>query len=298
MLRITKLIFSSLIIILVFSMRVTPQTIQEIFHKYKKHYHTFSGVTLPYYLFTPENYDSSKSYPLVLCLHGAGERGNDSSAVERNSIAIVWAKDKNQAKNPCFIVVPQCPVGHRWVEADWSTGYFSVDKVPISNQLLNVNDILDSVINNYSIDTNRVYITGLSMGGQGTWYMIIHYPNRFAAAVPMSGGGDPTKAEIIKDIPIWDFHGTKDKVVPVSGSRKMIKALKNVGRTPIYTNCKDTDCTGISDSLLEAKINDGADLIYTEYKNGTHGIWNKAYANPLLIKWMFMQNKADRKKKY
>jgi predicted peptidase len=295
MLKINRSIIQFLILMVALSIKTRPQTPKEIFQEFQKHYHTFSGVTLPYYLFIPKDYDSSKQYPLVLCLHGAGERGDDSTAVERHGLATVWAKDNNQTKHPCFILVPQCPVNHRWVNSDWHIGFFSVNKIPISNELLNVNDILDSLINNYSIDTNRIYITGLSMGGYGTWYMIIHYPNRFAAAVPMSGGGDTTKARVIKNIPIWDFHGTKDNVVPVKASRRMIKALEEVGRTVLYTNCKDTNCTGISDSLLEARINIGANLIYTEYKNGMHAIWDKAYANPYLLKWVFMQNKADRK---
>lgn len=231
-------------------------------------------------------------YPLVLCLHGAGERGDNDDAVKMNGMATVWAMDSNQAQWPCFIVVPQCPAGKQWVNSLWYVGSYLVDNVPISNELLTVNNILDSLIREFPIDTNQVYITGLSMGGFGTWDMIIRYPNRFAAAVPLCGAGDTTKADVINRIPIWVFHGEKDNSVPVKGSREMIAALEKTGRTVVYTNCKNGDCTGITDSELADKIKAGANLLYSEYKDVGHSVWTYAYANPFLLPWVFSQNKS------
>lgn len=268
------------------------QSVSDIYHSFTKRYHTYLGTTLPYHVFVPRNYDSSSRYPLVLCLHGAGERGDDSTAVCLNSMATVWAMDSNQTRWPCLIVVPQCPKGRQWVNAYWVSGSYRVDNVPISNELLTVNNILDSLIKEFSVDTNRLYITGLSMGGCGTFDMIVRYPQKFAAAIPMSGGGDTTKADVIKQMPIWDFHGGKDDTVPVARSRDMIAALEKIGRTAIYTEGYSGDSTGLSDSAVADIIHHGANLLYTEYKNLTHNIWTKAYTYPLLLPWVFSQNKS------
>ena len=202
------------------------QSIDEIFNKFIKRYHTYQGTTLPYYLFVPATYNPQMHYPLVLCLHGSGESGDNPSAVKNNSMSIVWARDSNQTRWPCFILVPQCPSNGWWTN---------------SNIELTVNDILDSLLLEFSVDMNRLYITGLSMGGYGTWDLIAQYPARFAAAVPMSGGGDPSKAALIKHLPIWDFHGAMDKTVSVTESQRMISALENSGDTVVYTNCHNGD---------------------------------------------------------
>jgi dienelactone hydrolase len=234
-------------------------------------------VTLPFYLFIPEGYDPQIHYPLVLCLHGAGERGDNSSAVKLNSMAIVWARDSNQTHWPCFILVPQCPAG-QW----WTT----------TNIEQNINDMVDSLIAAASIDTNRLYITGLSMGGYGTWDLIARYPTRFAAAIPMSGGGDSSQTSLIKHIPIWNFHGAQDGTVPVTESRKMITALENAGDTIVYTHCHNGNCTGLPDSIIGERTANGAKHLYTEYSNGGHAIWNVAYNYVYLLPWVFSQSKT------
>jgi pimeloyl-ACP methyl ester carboxylesterase len=255
---------------------IQAQTIDDIFNKFIKRYHIYQGTTLPYYIFVPATYNPQIHYPLMLCLHGAGERGDDPSAVKKNSMATVWARDSNQIRWPCFILVPQCPSNGWWTN---------------SNTMLTINDILDSLQLEFSIDTNRLYITGLSMGGYGTWDMIVRYPTKFAAAVPMSGGGDPFKAALIKHIPIWDFHGAMDATVNVAYSREMITALENEGDTVIYTNCHNGDCTGLSDSALVDKIKHDAKLLYTEYEYGGHVIWDQAYNTIFLLPWVFSQTK-------
>lgn len=271
---------------------VQAQSIDQIFNRFIKRYHTYQSTTLPYYLFVPANYDAQTKYPLVLCLHGAGERGDDPSAVKRNSMATVWARDTNQTRWPCFILVPQCPVNGSWVYL-YGPGSYSTDEIPISSELSTVNDILDSLLVGYSIDTNRLYITGLSMGGFATWDLIVRFPNKFAAAVPMSGAGDTSKAALVKDIPVWDFHGAMDNVVPVTGSREMIAALEKVGVAAVYTNCHNGDCTGLPDSVIAARIKSGGRLLYTEFQYGGHAIWDQAYNSAFLLPWAFSQSKTN-----
>lgn len=287
----TKFVVIFFSIVLYYAVDGGAQTTDEIYRKFSKEYHSFGGVTLPFYFFRPAGYDSTKKYPLVFCLHGAGERGDDSTAVERNSMATVWVRDSNQAKWPCFVLVPQCPVNGWWVYTYLSGSSMNYQ---ISPYLLNTVDILDSLSVRYSVDANRIYLTGLSMGGYGTWALLIGFPDRFAAAVPMSGAGDASKAALIKDIPIWDFHGALDNTVPVSGSRDMIHALENAGDEVVYTDCINGDCTGLPDSVVAEKVHGGAKHLYTEYGYGTHAIWDTAYNEPLLLPWVFSQSKANR----
>jgi poly(3-hydroxybutyrate) depolymerase len=257
---------------------IQAQTVDEIYSKFIKGYHTYQSTTLPYHVFTPDNYNPQIHYPLVLCLHGLGECGDNSSAVKLNSMATVWARDSNQTRWPCFILVPQCKIGHWW---------------PDSDMILTVNDILDSLLREFSIDTNRLFVTGLSMGGYGTWDIITRFPDKFAAAIPVCGVGDPSKAASIKHIPIWDFHGALDYTVPVAGSREMIAALENAGDTVVYTHCHLGDCTGLPENIIAEKIRNGAKLLYTEYASGGHSIWDQAYNTIFLLPWTFSQSKAQ-----
>jgi enterochelin esterase-like enzyme len=270
---------------------VHAQSVDQIFSKFIKRYHTYQSITLPYYLFVPANYDPRTKYPLVLCLHGAGEKGDNPSAVKNNSMAIVWARDTNQTKWPCFILVPQCPIAGSWVYLP-GPGSYSSDVIPTSPDLSAVNDIVDSLLVEYSIDPDRLYVTGLSMGGFATWDLIVRFPNKFAAAIPMSGAGDTSKAALIKHVPIWDFHGAMDNVVPVSGSREMISALERAGVPAVYTQCDNGDCTGLPDSVVADRIKSGRTLFYTEYQYGYHSIWDQAYNTAFLLPWTFSQSKT------
>ena len=236
--------------------------------------HTYQGTTLPYRLFIPSPYDSLKPYPVVLALHGSGEAGSDNLAQISNwRLATSWADPVNQAKYPCFVVAPQCPLTGSWTGGILATA----------------NDILDSLAREFSIDTNRRYITGLSMGGFGTWEAIARFPGRFAAAIPMSGGGYPGWAADFIGTPIWDFHGALDPTVPVQDSRDMIDALHSLGRSVVYTHCHNTDCSGLPDSLIAMYVASHADLFYTEYQNGGHTIWDQSYDYPFLFPWVFDQ---------
>jgi hypothetical protein len=276
--NIKPMVFSWLTISCCISGMIHAQSIDDIFNKFMKRYHTFQSTTLPYWVFIPDSYDPKIQYPVILCLHGAGERGDDPSAVKKNSMATVWARDSNQARWPSFIIVPQCPTIGWWTN---------------SNIILTVNDIMDSLLFEFSVDTNRMYITGLSMGGYGTWDLIIRYPNKFAAAIPVCGGGDTSKAVVIKDVPLWDFHGALDFTVPVNNSRDMINALERAGSTVVYTNCSHGDCTGLPDEMIADTLNNGARHIYTEYENGGHSIWDTAYNNVFLLPWVFSQSRIN-----
>ena len=233
---------------------------------------TDKGVTLPYRLFIPENYSPSQKYPLVLVLHGDGARDTNNTA-QMDGTATVWAEPVNQAEYPCFVVVPLCPVNEVWSDA------------PIAGAVI---DIVDSLIREFTIDTNRLYITGHSMGGFGTWDMITLFPNRFAAAIPMSGGGHPALVSRIANTPIWDFHGALDAgKTSVELSRHMMAALESIGRTVVYTNCYYDNCSGLPLDSIEMYVNNHADLFYTEYQNGLHGIATESYNFPLLFPWVF-----------
>lgn len=229
----------------------------------------YDTATINYRFFKPANLDQSKKYPLVLTLHGAGERGGDNELqIALHSIATTWVDSTTQSKYPCFVVSPQCPLNNKWVDVNWGSLTVDQDTIPISNELNAVIHLIDELIDAYPIDTNRIYVTGLSMGGFGTWDLITRFPDKFAAAIPMSGAGDPAKVNLIKHMPIWVFHGSKDQAVPVEGSRIMVNALRAAG----------------------------SNVIYTELPEGAHVIWKPIYENPLLIDWLFAQriNKEDK----
>ncbi len=236
--------------------------------KFAKKLFLSNSDTLPYNILVPNNYSSkcgdvksvdssSKLYPLVLFLHGAGERGNDNE-VQIMHIKNLFENNSNQIKYPCFVVAPQCPKNKRWVEVNWAAKSHSIPS-QASWAMQKVLQLIDSLVEKYPIDTKRLYVTGLSMGGYGTWDIISRYPNKFAAAAPICGGGDENMATKIKHIPIWAFHGAIDNVVSVERTRNMIQAIKKAGGNPIYT----------------------------EYKGVKHGSWIKAYKEKQLLPWMF-----------
>jgi poly(3-hydroxybutyrate) depolymerase len=222
------------------------------------------GLTLPYRLFKVQNPVAGTKYPLILFLHGAGERGDDNtSQLMANAGATVWATAAHQTKHAAYVIAPQCPADKQWVDTDWGKGSYSTTTVPVSDQLTTALEIADAVATEFMTDPARQYITGLSMGGYGTWDAVVRNPERFAAALPICGAGDPTKASSIKLLPLWAFHGDADPVVPVSGSRDMVAALMAVGST----------------------------VKYTEYPGVQHDAWDMTYANEEVIDWLFQFKK-------
>ncbi len=263
--------------------------------KFLKRSHKYKATTLPYRLFVPAKYDPSRTYPLILALHGAGERGLDNEApLKAHRLGTVWADSALQAKHPCFIVVPQCPSERQWVNTDWSKGSYSLANVGISDELRTVTDLLDSLSSEYAINTDRLYVTGLSMGGYATWDLLTRFPNRFAAAVPMSGGADTCMAASLRNMPLWVFHGKEDQTVPVSGSREMIAALLHSDRACVFTefDYRSGASVRMADSVLTEKVAYNAPLLYTEYVGKGHAVWQESFALPQLARWLFAQQRT------
>jgi predicted peptidase len=224
--------------------------------------HTFEykdGKPIPYRLLKPDNIDPKKKYPLVLFLHGAGERGNDNEKQLVHGVA-EFAKAENRKKYPCFLVAPQCPTGQGWSDFLAKPGKTAKKQAEPGAAVF---DLICGLTYSLPIDCDRVYITGLSMGGYGTWDLITRNPGFFAAAVPICGGGDPTQAEKIAKMPIWVFHGGKDPVVKPERSREMVEAIKKAGGEPKYT----------------------------EYPDVGHNSWVKAYQDADMMKWLFEQKR-------
>jgi predicted peptidase len=195
-------------------------------------------VTLKYFVYLPADYDKQDKWPLILFLHGAGERGDNLDKVKVHGPPKLVAEGKPM---PFIIVSPQCPNGHWW-----------------NNELIPLSALLDEVESNYKVDQDRVYLTGLSMGGYGTWALGAYSPNRFAALIPICGGGEMLVTRALRNMPIWAFHGGKDPVVPVKRSQELIDALK--------------------------RTNDDAKL--TIYPDALHDSWTATYNNPEIYEWL------------
>lgn len=210
-----------------------------------------------YWLFLPRNYESDKTnrWPLMLFLHGAGERGTNLAAVKIHGPPKIV---RSQPDFPFILVSPQCPADQRW-DTDVLSG------------------LLDDVIQQHRVDTNRVYVTGLSMGGYGTWALATAEPDRFAAIAPVCGGGNvvdlllPSRANgrALKKLSVWAFHGAQDTIVKPAESERMVAAFKQLG-------------------------NENVKL--TMYPEAGHDSWTETYANPELYKWMLQQKRSGARK--
>ncbi|MGA2062363.1 MAG: PHB depolymerase family esterase [Thermoguttaceae bacterium] len=192
------------------------------------HYNDGQGHSMPYRLYLPPGYNTpGASFPLIMFLHGSGESGTDNVAPSAKFIDGIYSASQGYlgAQYKAFLLVPQTVWG--WQD------YGPQDPDYVGQSL--AMDILNSLISTYQVDTSRLYRTGLSMGGFGTFDFIAHYPNTFAAAAPLSGGGDISTASIIKDIPIWAYHGVADTTVPVSDTDEMFDAIEAAGGNMEYT---------------------------------------------------------------
>lgn len=200
-------------------------------------------LSLPYLLYRPAGYERRKPWPLVMFLHGMGERGTDLARVPLHGLAKHLAAGE---AFPFVAVMPQCPPDSFWHE-----------------QLDALEALLDHAAATLNVDTRRVYLTGLSMGGFGTWLLAARCPQRFAAIAPVCGGGILWTAERLKDLPVWAFHGSKDEVVHPRESKLMVQAVKAAGGT--------------------ARL--------TMYPGVGHDSWTQAYANPKLYTWLLRQRR-------
>ena len=218
-----------------------------------KTYKNADGSQSPYVIFVPHSYDGTKPVPVILFLHGAGEsKGGALKPVEQGLGNHL--RGRREKSFPAIVVFPQAESLRTQVVRRWQAG------APDAERALGM---LDAVQKEYKTDPKRVYLTGLSMGGFGTWSLAAAHPDRWAAIVPVCGGGDPTLAEKIKDVPCWVWHGDKDGAVKVELSRQMVDALKKAGGNPRYT---ELEWIG-------------------------HNSWDAAYASDDLYSWLFAQKK-------
>ena len=250
---------------------------QDITDQFEYRMHAAYGKTIPYRLFIPKDYNEENQYPLVLTLHGFGKRGIDNEAQIDGSLAKVWAQESTQEIYPNIVVSPQFPTEKSWR-----------DELDILCHLVY------SLLEELSIDTTRLYVTGQSMGGYGTWDFMTYTPFHVAAIVPMSGGGSTEPFKLLSYIPpIWNFHGEVDGTVPVQESRKTITALENLlNMEAVYTDLKNGESTPLSGEVIDSLIRDGARLINTEYADQGHVVWDESYTNPKLMPWIF-SHKSD-----
>ena len=202
------------------------------------------GESIRYQFMKPENYDPQKKYPLVLCLHHGGTHGTDNISQLGADPAPFLSSNRN--KYLAFYLMPQCPQGLGWVNIDAS-----------------ILGMMKALEDEFEIDETRRYVMGISGGGYGSWHFISAHPEMFAAAIPICGGGDPTLASKIINVPVWAFHGENDDLVPVRFSQEMIDGIKKAGGNPQYT----------------------------EFPNAGHNIWGQVAATPGLMEWLFAQKR-------
>jgi predicted peptidase len=221
-----------------------------------KTYTNAAGASLNYRFHAPVRVETGKRYPLILFLHGSGSRGSDNTRHLVHGWPII--SYMIEKKKECFFLAPQCPVKQRW----WGFEKGKLTAEP-SAQMALVLELLDKTIKERPVDTSRMYVTGLSMGGYGTWDIILRRPDLFAAAMPICGGGDTTLAWKVRSVPIWVFHGDSDTIVPPTYSRQMVSAL--------------WQCDG--------------NVRYREYPGVGHNCWEATYADPTVLDWLFSQMK-------
>ena len=206
-------------------------------------------IKLDYLLYLPQDYtqQQDKHWPLIVFLHGSGERGSDIEVVKKHGPPKIVGEKDSPLKDRFIVVSPQCPANQWWKPQD-------------------LNYLLDDVIEKYHVDKDRIYLTGLSMGGYGTWEWAEQNPHRFAAIAPMCGGGNPSLAMRLKDLPIWVFHGEKDTAVPIARSEEMVAALQKVGDDRVK---------------------------FTKYPDAGHDCWTQSYNNPELYDWFLSHTRGD-----
>ncbi len=223
----------------------------------------YRNETFGYRLLKPEVIEPDTKYPLVLFLHGAGERGTDNRA-QLKYLPDLMAQGEYRRRFPAFLIAPQCRPDRLWVETPRAFDRSAPRQAP-GPQMQVVIDILDAVIGDFPIDRQRLYLTGLSMGGFGSWELGTRLAERWAAVAPICGGGDELYADRLVGVPVWALHGAADDVVSVGHSRRMIEAIRAAGGDPKYT----------------------------ELPRVGHDSWTPAYTDPKgVVPWLFEQRKV------
>ncbi len=223
-----------------------------------KSYHSPGGETMQYRLFVPSGYDAAKKYPIVLWLHGAAGRGSDNVLQLSGGNypgTHVWTTPEMQAKYHAFVLAPQVDITKTWSRPH-------VNTPPISLRL--ALEILDAVEKEYSIDRDREYVAGQSMGGEGVWAALATAQGRFAAAIALCGTGFADQVAADAKVPVWIFQGDADPIATVEKMRQWVDALQKAGGSPKYT-----ELSGVG-----------------------HNVWEKAFANPDVVPWLFSHSRA------
>lgn len=227
--------------------------------------------SLLYRQLNPQKMENGKKYPLVLFLHGAGERGSDNVSQLRHG-AMMFTNPVNRESYPCFAIFPQCPADLYWPTpsrpASFNGGTPFPANAKISVPLASTKELLDKMLENYPVDKDRIYIIGLSMGGMGTFDMVCRFPDFFAAAIPICGGINTERFNHFSSKTAFRiFHGDADSVVPVQFSRDAYLKLKS----------------------------EGANVEYIEFPGVNHGSWEPAFNRPDFMTWLFQQKNTKKK---
>lgn len=234
---------------------------------YKKEYFIKKGDTLPYRILLPKNYDPAKKYPLLLFLHGSGERGKDNSSQLMHG-ANLFAQDENRNAHPAIVVFPQCRANSSWarigVEGEGADREFVFyEKSKPTQDMLLLEGLLKYLKKNYKLERGQLYVGGLSMGGMGTFELVRRNPRMFAAAFPICGGANPKIGKRLRKSSWWVFHGTDDKSVPEKYSAQMVEAMEK----------------------------EGINVKYSVYPGVGHNSWDNAFAEPELLTWIFSKSR-------
>lgn len=224
----------------------------------------YKGDTLHYRILYPEHYDPDKKYPFILFLHGAGERGSDNESQLKHG-SFLFTSPENRNSYPAIVVFPQCPADGYWapMEQDGNDRIFPENPKPTPSMRM-VEQLVRHYMKQESVDRNRMYILGLSMGGMGTFDYICRHPKQFACAIPICGGVHLERLKKVRHMPIRIYHGSVDPVVSVEFSRNAFIELKALGSEKVE---------------------------YKEYTGVEHDSWNNAFAEPDFLEWMFRQTK-------
>jgi predicted peptidase len=225
--------------------------------------HTFAGhggAKMPFRLLRPEKVEAGKKYPLVLVLHGWGERGTDN-AKQLKEFGPAFLKPEARKKFPCFVLIPQA--NGSWVEDTKFEKPLRLGRAPTAN-LLMANETLKSVVKKYPVDADRLYLMGYSNGACGVWELLAREPHAWAAAAPMAGAGDPSRIAGAKHVPIWAFHGEKDPTIPPARMAELVAALRAAHGHPMFT----------------------------VYPNGVHYDAKKGLHDKNFLPWIFAQRKG------
>ena len=236
--------------------------------EYEAAYYLEGSDTLQYRILQPQNKEAGKKYPLVLFFHGSGERGDDNLAQLKHG-SLLFTQKENREKFNAFVVFPQCPRGDYWANISYNNegnglGFGFKKQAPPQKSLKLSLGLLDELLQNPNVDTSRIYVMGLSMGGMATYELLQRRPGVFAAAIPICGGGNTENAQLYaKNTPVWIFHGTDDRVIHPKYSIEMATAINEAGGSP--------------------RLN--------LYDKTGHDSWTRAFAEPDFLSWLFSHRK-------